>query len=133
MRRFRVERSLILEAPGGAVCAWVAGSARERLLGLAGLAAIEPGRALLIPRCAAVHTAGMRFAIDVAFLAWPPVPDAAVLAVAAAVPPLRSSRLGRRRRRATAVLETRAGTLAALGIEPGATLEVGGFGRSWRP
>ena len=41
---------------------------RARLLGLAHLdrAAAWPG--LLIPRCAAVHTFGMRFALDLRFL-----------------------------------------------------------------
>lgn len=39
-----------------------------RLLGLAFLRRIPPGHALLIPDCRSVHTFGMRFPIDVAFL-----------------------------------------------------------------
>ena len=38
---------------------------------LLGLALLRPGRAgegLLIPRCRSVHTFGMRFAVDLAFL-----------------------------------------------------------------
>jgi hypothetical protein len=41
---------------------------RARLLGLALLDREEAGPGLLIPRCAAVHTFGMRFALDVYFL-----------------------------------------------------------------
>ncbi len=39
-----------------------------RLKGLLGKAHLEPGEALIIPRCNAIHTMGMRFAIDVLFL-----------------------------------------------------------------
>ncbi len=49
---------------------------RARLLGLALLDREEAGAGLLIPRCAAVHTFGMRFALDVYFLG----PDDEVLA-----------------------------------------------------
>jgi len=48
--------------------AHVARSRRARLLGLALLRDLPPGRALLIPACRSVHTVGMRFAIDVLFL-----------------------------------------------------------------
>lgn len=41
---------------------------RSRLLGLALLRDPPSGHALLIPHCHSVHTFGMRFAIDVAFL-----------------------------------------------------------------
>jgi uncharacterized membrane protein (UPF0127 family) len=41
---------------------------RARLLGLALLDREEARPGLLIPRCAAVHTFGMRFALDVLFL-----------------------------------------------------------------
>jgi uncharacterized protein len=40
----------------------------SRLLGLALLGSVPSGHALLIPDCRSVHTFGMRFAIDVAFL-----------------------------------------------------------------
>ena len=43
-------------------------SLRARLLGLALLAELPSGHALLIPDCRSVHTFGMRFEIDVAFL-----------------------------------------------------------------
>jgi len=41
---------------------------RARLLGLAHLNRDRVGPGLLIPRCASVHTFGMRFALDVHFL-----------------------------------------------------------------
>jgi uncharacterized protein len=46
----------------------VATTFRSRLLGLAHLDREEAGQGLLIPRCASVHTFGMRFALDVYFL-----------------------------------------------------------------
>jgi uncharacterized protein len=46
----------------------VADGATARLLGLAFLDREEVGPGLLIPRCSAVHTFGMRFALDVVFL-----------------------------------------------------------------
>jgi hypothetical protein len=46
----------------------VAVGLRARLLGLAHLDRGEVGGGLLIPRCASVHTFGMRFALDLYFL-----------------------------------------------------------------
>jgi hypothetical protein len=46
----------------------VASGVRARLLGLAGLDREQVGAGLLIPRCASVHTFGMRFALDLVFL-----------------------------------------------------------------
>src|SRR3954468_575143 len=40
----------------------------SRMLGLAWLRGMPAGHALLIPDCRSVHTFGMRFPIDVAFL-----------------------------------------------------------------
>lgn len=58
---------------------------RARLLGLAWRPRSAAGPGLLIPRCASVHTFGMRFALDVYFL------DSAgrVLSVRRRVPPRR--------------------------------------------
>jgi uncharacterized membrane protein (UPF0127 family) len=61
----------------------VASSRRARLLGLAWLDRERAGAGLLIPRCASVHTFGMRFALDLYFLDR----DGAVLEVRRAVPP----------------------------------------------
>jgi uncharacterized membrane protein (UPF0127 family) len=70
---------------------------RARLLGLAGLELEAAGPGLLIPRCASVHTFGMRFALDLVFLdeRW------RALAVRRSVPPRRVFL----HRAATAVLE----------------------------
>jgi uncharacterized membrane protein (UPF0127 family) len=46
----------------------VAAGFQARLLGLAGLDRHDAGAGLLIPRCASVHTFGMRFALDLHFL-----------------------------------------------------------------
>jgi uncharacterized membrane protein (UPF0127 family) len=63
----------------------VAANPRARLLGLAGIRRERAGDGLLIPRCASVHTVGMRFALDLFFL------DAAEqpLLVCRALPPRR--------------------------------------------
>lgn len=74
---------------------------RARLLGLAGLWQDEVGGGLLIPRCASVHTFGMRFALDLYFLDR----GGAVLAVRFGVAPKRLAFCGG----ASAVLELPAG------------------------
>ena len=131
MRRFRSGPSVRFHGSGGSVDVWVAISFGARLAGLAGAATIPASAGLLIPRCAWVHTWGMRFPLDVAFLAWPPVPaGCAVLGLAPAVEPRRSVRLARPAAR-TAVLEAQAGALARIGLQPGASAQVEGFrGRS---
>jgi uncharacterized membrane protein (UPF0127 family) len=70
---------------------------RARTLGLALLDREQAGPGLLIPRCAAVHTFGMRFALDLYFLDA----DGVVLVARRAVPPRRFVA----RRGADAVLE----------------------------
>lgn len=46
----------------------VAETLSARLRGLIGRRGLPPGRGLLIPRCNAIHTLFMRFAIDATFL-----------------------------------------------------------------
>jgi uncharacterized membrane protein (UPF0127 family) len=46
----------------------IAESFRSRLVGLAWRERSQAGQGLLIPRCASVHTFGMRFELDVYFL-----------------------------------------------------------------
>lgn len=88
--------------PGGGTV-YEATTFGARLLGLAWLRELPPGCALLLPDCRSVHTLGMRFALDVAFLDERGAPLRVVRGVA--------------RRRvlscpgAFAVLETRAGEL----------------------
>lgn len=94
LRRLPVATVLGREVP-------VAVSPLARLFGLAHLDRGRAGKGLLIPRCASVHTFGMRFALDLYFL------DAggAVIDVRAAVPPRRFAFCAR----AAAVLEVPAG------------------------
>jgi uncharacterized membrane protein (UPF0127 family) len=63
----------------------VAKDFRTRLRGLAFREREDAGPGLLIPRCASVHTFGMRFALDVYFLDS----EGAVIAARRAVPPRR--------------------------------------------
>jgi uncharacterized membrane protein (UPF0127 family) len=87
-----------------------------RLRGLAALPpdAIAPRTALLLPRTRSVHTAGMRFPLDLVWL------DRAgrVVRVDLAVGPWRL----RSCRRAVEVLELPAGSALAARLRPGATL-----------
>ena len=83
-----------------------------RLRGLLGTAALAEGAGLLIEPCRAVHMAGMRYPIDVAFLA----PDGAVVAAYEALQPGGRTRWHRAARQA---LELPAGTLAATGTVEG--------------
>jgi uncharacterized protein len=63
----------------------VAKDFRTRLRGLAFRDRSEAGPGLLIPRCASVHTFGMRFSLDVYFLDA----EGRILSVKRAVPPRR--------------------------------------------
>jgi uncharacterized protein len=92
----------------------LADSGRARRRGLLGRDGIEG--ALLLTPASSVHTFGMRFAIDVAYLDR----RLRVLAVRT-MPP---GRLGRPRLRARHVLEAEAGALAAWGVVRGVRLEV---------
>ena len=83
-----------------------------RLRGLLGTLPLQAGAGLLIEPCHAVHMAGMRYPIDVAFLAA----DGAVVATYASLPPGARTRWHRAARRA---LELPAGTLAATGTVEG--------------
>lgn len=58
---------------------------RARLFGLAWRDRSQAGPGLLIPRCASVHTFGMRFALDLFFLD----PAGRVIRVKRSVPPRR--------------------------------------------
>ena len=115
---------------GGLVEAPVAVRFRARLLGLSG---IDPraGRGLVIPRCASVHTLGMRRPIDVAFATWVANGNALrLLAVHAGVLPGRVLRWRRRpmlRRRHVVALELAAGEAARLGLRPGVMLPMLGW------
>jgi uncharacterized membrane protein (UPF0127 family) len=122
MRRFESTPGVWMGTPSGPkLGVWVAEGRALRLAGLAGLGNLPPARGLLLPRCRAVHTVGMRFALDLVFISWPPERGAStVLATTAAVPPFRMVTGPRRPRARIAVLEARAGTLARAGLRAGA-------------
>lgn len=79
----------------------VARGPRARLLGLAHLDREAAGTGLLIPRCASVHTFGMRFRLDLYFLGE----EGEIISVRRGVAPRRLASC----RRAAAVLELPAG------------------------
>jgi uncharacterized membrane protein (UPF0127 family) len=93
----------------------------SRVVGGLGTAAIADGGGLWIVPCRGVHTLGMRYPIDVAFL------DArgVVIGVLEGLPP---NRIGRVFRGARGALELRSGILAATGTVPGDRLEFEGGG-----
>jgi uncharacterized membrane protein (UPF0127 family) len=97
----RLDRLACLPVPGGGRLL-LAHDRRARLLGLAGLRALPPGWALLLPRCRSVHTFGMRFALDLVWLGH----DGTPVRVDRAVAPCRV----RACRAACAVIEVPAGT-----------------------
>jgi uncharacterized protein len=82
-----------------------------RVRGLIGRA-ISPGEGLLIVPCNGVHTFGMRYSLDVAFL------DKAGRVVAVN-PVMQPNRMSKIHRGAHAVLEVPAGTLAQTGTVAG--------------
>ncbi|HRR33869.1 MAG TPA: DUF192 domain-containing protein [Kiritimatiellia bacterium] len=97
---------------------WVRKTARAttwlaRLRGLLGCRALGPDAALLIERCGAVHTVGMRFAVDLVFLDR----DWRVTRVVRQVPPGRLMVGGGWR--AVRVLESEAGCVDVAGLHVG--------------
>lgn len=95
-------------------CAWKASGAWERMRGLLGRPRLASDEALLIERCASVHTVGMGYALDVAFLDG----EGRVVKLARGLRPLRfAAALGARD-----ALELAAGAAEALGIVRGARL-----------
>ena len=79
----------------------VAESHLARLRGLTGLTGLDPDEGLELPRCRSVHTAGMRFPLDLVWLDA----DGAVVRVDRGVQPLRM----RSCRAARSVVEVAAG------------------------
>jgi uncharacterized membrane protein (UPF0127 family) len=96
-RFMRLERR---ELPG-ALILHVAGDRRSRRRGLARLDVLPDGHALLFERCRSVHTIGMRFALDLLWIAA----DGTLVRLDDAVAPHRL----RTCLRARAVIETGAG------------------------
>jgi uncharacterized protein len=89
-----------------------------RLRGMLGRPQPGPGEGMLIRPCRAVHMYGMRFPLDVAFVA----PDGRVVGTYEELAPSRRSRVHRDSRFA---LELPAGTLAASGTRIGDEIRLG--------
>ena len=87
-------------------------SFRLRLVGLLGRSSLEPGEALLLDPCTSVHTAFMRFAIDVIYL------DGA-RRVVKVVPALKPFRVSGMLRGAHSVIELPCGTIVKAKTEIG--------------
>jgi uncharacterized membrane protein (UPF0127 family) len=111
-RRLRDGTGTLVTPAGGAVPVRIAASYRARTKGLLGRDGITG--ALLLTPAASVHTVGMRFAIDVAYL------DRRLRV--RAVRTMRPGRLGLPRLRVRHVLEAEAGAFAAWGVRRGVTL-----------
>lgn len=92
--------------------AWRATTSPERRTGLLGTDGLDG--ALWIDRCSSVHTFGMRYPLDLAFV------DRSGRVVSATSMP--RSRLGAPRFRARSVVELPAGGLDEWGIAPGTVL-----------
>jgi uncharacterized membrane protein (UPF0127 family) len=103
--------------PTGMNRATLAASWLRQGVGLLGRGRLAQGEALWLEPCGSVHTLGMRFDLDVAFI------DASgrVLAVTEASPPWRIIKAPPGTR---AVLEAAAGALRCFGIKAGCTLRL---------
>ena len=83
-----------------------------RLVGLLRRSSLEPGEALLLDPCTSVHTAFMRFAIDVVYIDR----DGKVVKVSPNLKPFRASGVLRGGR---SVIELPTGVIEATGTVPG--------------
>ncbi|HSC92621.1 MAG TPA: DUF192 domain-containing protein [Gaiellaceae bacterium] len=103
----------LLRGDGGVVCdrCTVADRAPARMKGLLGRKALPSGEGLLLRPAGSVHTAFMRFPIDVVFLDR----ELTVLEVVPALAPWRAAG----RRGAKAALELAAGEAARRGVAAG--------------
>ena len=94
----------------------IAGSSSARRKGLLGHEGLPAGHALVIAPTQGVHTFGMRFPIDLAFLA----PDGRVLSIREN---LRPNRLSRLIIKAEGVLELPGNTLSSTGTQVGDVIQ----------
>jgi uncharacterized membrane protein (UPF0127 family) len=118
MRRLEKLRILQTVCPDGArLSLALADGFAARLVGLAGMPRLRPGWGLLIPNCRSVHTLGMRFPLDVAFVAWSGRQRLRLVEVVAGVPPARLVSAGTSATGGLAALELGAGQLRERSIE----------------
>ena len=97
--------------------AWVARGFWPRLVGLLGRSGLAPGEALVLEPCSSVHTAFMRFTIDVVYL------DRAGKVVKVA-PHMRPFRIGGVLRGSRSVIELPAGAIERSGTVPGDEIQI---------
>jgi len=107
---------IILQAPGGEIIANRAATPLSRLRGLLARRPLQAGEALWLVPCRSVHTMGMHYALDVAWLDR----DGSVLSVTEG---LRPRRHARGQRGTHSALEMAAGESRRLGLAPGARLQ----------
>lgn len=88
-----------------------------RLVGLLGRSSLAPGEALVIDPCSSVHTAFMRFSIDIVYVNR----EGQVIKVVPEMKPFRASAAGRL---GCYVIELPSGTAAATGTFVGDQLEI---------
>lgn len=107
------EGQLLRESDGQCLVprVWRAVGAWERLRGLLGHARLKAGEGMLIDRCGMIHTLGMGYALDLAFLDG----DGRVCKTVAGVAPARMAAS----LRAAMTLELPAGGLAFCGLNAG--------------
>lgn len=84
----------------------------SRLIGLLGRSSLPAGEALVLDPCSSIHTAFMRFAIDVVYV------DRSGQVVKV-VPKLKPFRVSGVLRGASSVIELPSGTIASSGTAPG--------------
>lgn len=94
---------------------WRAENAWERARGLLGRAPLKSGEGLWIEPCASVHTIGMRYNLDLAFISGEGI---AIKQVHNLKPLRMASQFGAR-----ATLETLAGVLSASALQTGRRVE----------
>lgn len=92
--------------------AWAARGFWPRLVGLLGRSQLEPGEGLLIEPCSSVHTAFMRFTIDVIYIDR----EGVVVKLAPGMRPFRMSMV---MRGARSVVELPSGTIEETGTSAG--------------
>lgn len=96
----------------------IADSFSTRLKGLLGKSGLEPGEGLVIKPCNSIHTFGMKFPIDVAFVDKNDV----VVHIMHSVPKGKTSPIIKG---AKYVIEARAGDFKARNLEVGDRIEIG--------
>jgi hypothetical protein len=113
-RLFRAMNSSRGTMMGDAI--WLTRSSAERRRGLLGIDRLAVGEGLWIDPCEGVHTFGMRFTIDVIFLAG----NHTVVKTVTMLPPRRISVCWR----AKSLLELPAGTIDRCCVKPGDIIEI---------